>query len=319
VIRVFERYAGHYCLAEIIRMARAEGMVFRKSRDPLPKATVHKILRCAIYMGEFDWDRRRYRGCHAPLVSRELWERVQAALDRRFATRHRKVKHEFAFSGLIACGHCDCSLVGQIKKSRYTYYHCTGYRGKCPEPYTREEVLEGQFVDLIRRLAFDEEVLGWVTVALRQSHADEQRFHDEAITRLQAEQTRLQARIDAMYLDKLDGRVDAAFFDRKAAEWRTEQDRAGRTIENTGRRTRATWSRVSAFSTTSRTLALAGLSREIRRFCAHDDPDPPEGAFEANGRFCLARASSGVLPVWKWTFWTDRCSPWQPSAFPKPL
>ena len=34
-----------------------------------------------------------------------------------------------------------------------------------------------------------------------------------------------------MYLDKLDGRVDAAFFDRKAAEWRAEQDRLLRLIE----------------------------------------------------------------------------------------
>ncbi|MGC9950217.1 MAG: hypothetical protein ABSF64_27955, partial [Bryobacteraceae bacterium] len=28
------------------------------------------------------------------------------------------------------CGHCGCSLVGEIKKKRYVYYHCTGYRGK---------------------------------------------------------------------------------------------------------------------------------------------------------------------------------------------
>jgi site-specific DNA recombinase len=34
-----------------------------------------------------------------------------------------------------------------------------------------------------------------------------------------------------MYLDKLDGRIDAAFFDRKATEWRREQDRALQAIE----------------------------------------------------------------------------------------
>lgn len=28
----------------------------------------------------------------------------------------------------------------------------------------------------------------------------------------------------AMYLDKLDGRIDAVFFDRKSSEWRREQD-----------------------------------------------------------------------------------------------
>src|ERR1022692_2286351 len=40
----------------------------------------------------------------------------------------------------------------EIKKKRYVYYHCTGYRGKCPEPYTREEVLERQFSDSLRDL-----------------------------------------------------------------------------------------------------------------------------------------------------------------------
>ena len=34
-----------------------------------------------------------------------------------------------------------------------------------------------------------------------------------------------------MYVDKLDGRVDAAFFDRKASAWRIEQDLLHRSIE----------------------------------------------------------------------------------------
>ena len=48
----------------------------------------------------------------------------------------------------------------------------------------------------------------------------------------ESEYSRLQSRIDAMYVDKLDGRIDAAFFDRKASEWRLEQDRLLRSIED---------------------------------------------------------------------------------------
>jgi len=43
--------------------------------------------------------------------------------------------------------------------------------------------------------------------------------------RLQREHRRIQERIDAMYLDKLDGRINAGFFDAKAAEMRSEQSR----------------------------------------------------------------------------------------------
>ena len=114
-------------------------------------------------------------------------------------------------------------MVAEIKKSRYVYYHCSRAKGKCPEPYTREEVLEERFAELLDRLRFDDEVLAWVSQALRVSHGDEKQHHEDAIRRIQAEYDRLQNRIDAMYVDKLDGRIDTDFFDRKAAEWREEQ------------------------------------------------------------------------------------------------
>jgi hypothetical protein len=121
-------------------------------------------------------------------------------------------------------------MVGELKKQQYVYYHCTGYKGKCPEPYTREEILEQRFGQLLRGLSFPKEILDWIVTALRESHTDEKAFHDEAILRLQAEYRRLQSRIDAMYLDKLDGRIDTAFFDSKSAEWRAEQDRLLRDV-----------------------------------------------------------------------------------------
>jgi site-specific DNA recombinase len=190
------------------------------------------MLRNRIYTGDFEWNGVSYRGLHEPLVTRELWDRVQEILERRFAKRLRGSKHDFAFSGLIVCGHCGCSLVAEIKKGRYVYYHCTGSKGKCPERYTRQEVLEERFAQLLKGLAFDDEIMAWVAEALRQSHQDERRYHDEAIARLQAEHARLQDRLDAMYVDKLDGRVDVAFFDQKAAEWRSEQRSLLRSIED---------------------------------------------------------------------------------------
>ena len=50
--------------------------------------------------------------------------------------------------------------------------------------------------------------------------------------KLQREHKRIQDRIDAMYMDKLDGRIDGEFFDRKAGEFRAEQGRLLRDINN---------------------------------------------------------------------------------------
>ncbi len=67
--------------------------------------------------------------------------------------------------------------------------------------------------------------------ALHASHADERREHKEAIKRLEAESQRLNDRIHAMYVDKLDGLVDTAFYDRMSNQWREEQNRCQREID----------------------------------------------------------------------------------------
>ena len=232
VMKLFEWYAaGGLALRDLTKKAREAGFSYRKSGKPVPTSTVHKILRNRLYMGEFGSNGRLYQGSHQPLVTRELWERVQDMLVGRNASKHRRVKHDFAFSGLIACGHCGCSVVGEIKKRRYIYYHCTGYKGKCDEPYVREEVLEEKFSALLGRLSFDDEVLEWVRDALHESHADERREHEAAIKRLRAEHDRLPNRIHAAYVDKLDGIIGAAFFEKMSGEWRAEQERCLRDIE----------------------------------------------------------------------------------------
>ena len=67
--------------------------------------------------------------------------------------------------------------------------------------------------------------------AVHDSHADERREHEDSIEKLRAEYDRLQNRIHAAYVDKLDGTIDAAFYEKIAAEWQAEQDRCLRDIE----------------------------------------------------------------------------------------
>jgi site-specific DNA recombinase len=104
-------------------------------------------------------------------------------------------KHEYTFSELVNCGLCGCALVAEKKKGKSVYYHCTGNKGKCAEPYMRE-VLDECFDDLLKGLVFDDQVMDWIVEALHQSHADEKRFREDAITSLQEEQSKIQNRLD---------------------------------------------------------------------------------------------------------------------------
>jgi site-specific DNA recombinase len=171
---------------------------------------------------------------------------------------------------LIACHACGCAVVGEIKKERYVYYHCTGYADKCQgKPascrriYVREELLEAKFTELLGRLKFDDEVLEWVRDALHASHADERREHEEAIKRLEVESKRLNDRIHAMYVDKLDGVVDAAFFEKMSNQWREEQSRCQREID---RHLEADNSYLTEG------IALLDLARNAQRLFAKQEP-----------------------------------------------
>ena len=95
----------------------------------------------------------------------------------------------------------------------------------------REEELADHFGEALRAIKLDSEVLSWIVTALKGSHKDEKRYHDEIIANLQKQYGRLQDRLDAMYIDKLDGRIAPEFFDRKSEEWRREQADILRKIE----------------------------------------------------------------------------------------
>src|SRR5262245_18794457 len=271
IAKLFEWFArGDISLKEAARKAHASGLVYPRSGARVPVSTIHTILRNRLYTGCFEWNGKLIQGRHEALIPVELWERVQCVLDGRFAKRAKRGKRDFAFSGLMACGQCGCAVVGEIKKQRYVYYHCTGYaercRGNpasCRRKYVREEVLEAQFTELLGRLKFDDEVLDWVREALHASHADERREHATAIRRHQAEHKRLDERIHAMYVDKLDGLVDAAFFERMSNQWRDEQYRSLGVIER---------HQAADQSYLEEGLQLLELGRNAQRLFAKQEP-----------------------------------------------
>jgi site-specific DNA recombinase len=223
VRQIFEWFAtGEYTLKDIAAKLRTEKLPFGTRQVNV--SSIHAILRKRIYTGEFDWKGEVFQGTYEPLVNKATWDRVQDLLSARSELRHRKMVHDFTYTGLLQCGHCGCAMVGEIKKDRYIYYHCTRYKGKCPEPYTREEVVHAEFTDILRRLVIPEPVLKWLSAELERSTDHEERTRQQTTKSWQDECDRLQGRLDAMYEDKLDGRITPEQYDRKAKDLRSRQD-----------------------------------------------------------------------------------------------
>ena len=71
--------------------------MYRRTGATVPVSAVHTILHNRIYTGEFVWKGRIYKGRHTPLISVDLFERVQDALNSRQRKKLRRAKNDFAF------------------------------------------------------------------------------------------------------------------------------------------------------------------------------------------------------------------------------
>ena len=116
ISNLFEWHArGDISLKEAARRAHGAGSVSAQRREGAG-STIHTILRNRLYTGWLEWNGKLIQGKHEALVPVELWEWVQGVLDGRFARKARRGRHDFAFSGLVACAQCGCAVVGEIKK-----------------------------------------------------------------------------------------------------------------------------------------------------------------------------------------------------------
>lgn len=215
--RMFDLYAsGQHSLQDVWEILKQEFAI------RLSKSHVEKLLKNPFYIGTFHWDGKSYQGTHTPLITRGLFDRVQEVF--RGHNQPKYKKHEFAFGGLLRCAYDDCTVTAEIKKQRYVYYRCTGYRGKCSLPYFREEQLGEKLGQVLKDIHIPDEVL----VQLEQSL-----LHDQgrAEARAKAESEKLnnrlaqiRHRLEQAYTDKLDGKITERFWESKSTEWNQEEE-----------------------------------------------------------------------------------------------
>jgi site-specific DNA recombinase len=214
--RMFELYAsGQHSLASVRKALRTE---FGQS---LAKGYLERLLKNPFYKGQFVWEDKLYNGTHVPLVSVDLWEQVQSVFQGHNKPKYRK--HDFAFSGLLHCAYDNCTVTAELKKNRYTYYRCTGYRGKCDLPYFREEELGDRLAVTLRKIHIPDDVLTQLEKSLLTDKGREEAIRKEQDDRLRQRLSAVRHRLDQAYLDKLDGKIGEEFWNRKSTEWVAEE------------------------------------------------------------------------------------------------
>lgn len=131
----------------------------------LTLSNIYTILENTFYYGVFEYPRESsnwYTGKHTPLITKELYDAVQAQVKSRVLRVENK---EFAFARLMECGLCGSGICADEKfkplknggVKRHVYYGCTKARDKnCKCGYLNEDDLIDQFVSLMENISLDE-------------------------------------------------------------------------------------------------------------------------------------------------------------------
>ena len=215
---IFELYAtGEHSLITL-RKAVLNELGLR-----LARSYFETILKNRFYLGYFVWQGVEYKGTHEPLISTQLFDQVQDVFAGRNKPKHRK--HAFAFAGLLKCAHDGCTVTAERQKGKYVYYRCSHGRGKCSLPYMREQDVSDRMGDVLKDICVPEEVTDTIVASL---DSDRARADSERQKRMEATKQRLavlRTRMDQIYDDKLDGKIDDEFWARKMNEWREQERR----------------------------------------------------------------------------------------------
>ncbi|WP_298362535.1 recombinase family protein [uncultured Litoreibacter sp.] len=146
---LFEEYGrGDHSLLSLVNRAEALGLKsFRGGK--VSKTCIEKMLANPFYVGLMHLRRRgeTFPGKHEPLISTELFSRVQQV---RSGKATKKVtKHNHTYRRSLKCGKCRRTYRAETQKGR-VYYRC--HTNGCTKGTVREDRLEHELGKILRKV-----------------------------------------------------------------------------------------------------------------------------------------------------------------------
>jgi DNA invertase Pin-like site-specific DNA recombinase len=211
---LFERYATGASTLRMLTEEATEAGLRNRNAKPLRLTQIHAMLRNPFYVGILRSSRFGvFPGAHEPLVTKAMFDRVQAVLAGKFIRRTKR--HILLFRRMLHCKTCGRSLIGSERKGN-VYYRCSNI--ECPTTSVREDAVEEAVTEILASLRLDEPDA--LTIAAELSQYDRDRTALQEARRLSLTETlsAANARMTRLTDLLLDGKIDATAHGAKHAE-----------------------------------------------------------------------------------------------------
>jgi DNA invertase Pin-like site-specific DNA recombinase len=213
--------SGNHSMSSVIEELFKDGFRTRSGRKPV-KSRIEDMLKDEFYYGHMRWNGILYKGNHEPIITKEMFDKVQDVRLGRKSPHYKS--HEYLFRKMFKCGECEGTITAQIQRG-IVYYNCTHYRNCSQKKYTPEKEIEQQLMNVFE---FFESITPTeaegIKEVIRNEHAQEIQYKEHAIKCFNEQYNRLQRRLDTLYNDRLDEKITSEFWQIKQNEITTEQE-----------------------------------------------------------------------------------------------
>ena len=223
VLKIFQLYAsGTHSFQTIARELNRSGLKTQTGK-PIVISKVERILKNPFYYGVMNVKGKLYPHKYTPLISEDLFNLVQDLMSGRRKAPVHFVSKPMLLRGLISCNHCGCTVTGDIKKQKYTYYSCNNSKGICRRKWIREEKILNPLLCHLDRLYLSDQQIIDIVDFLREAYVEDQTFFQHSQAALKKELTLLQSRTSKLIDMHLDGKIDSDTYHTKLEEYKQRQ------------------------------------------------------------------------------------------------
>lgn len=168
--------SGAYSVEKIVETANDKwGLRTRKTKrqggKPVALSFGYRLFTNPFYCGLMIRREGKFKHKYKRMVTPEEFDKVQELLGRK--DKPRSKKYAFAFTGMMKCAECGCSITAEEKSKfvkqdghvhRYTYYRCTKKKVglKCLQPAIILPALKDQVADFVEWIHIPKRYMGWI-------------------------------------------------------------------------------------------------------------------------------------------------------------
>lgn len=150
---IFIMYSEGKSATQIVNHLNEKGYKTSKG-NKFNKNSLARILRNKRYIGIYTHDDVVLENAIPPIISKDLFEKVQSTLRHTYSSRAKnKAKEDYLLSSKLFCGHCGSAMTAESGTSKtgkvHRYYKCScrKQKNKCDKKNERKDPIERLIVE----------------------------------------------------------------------------------------------------------------------------------------------------------------------------